>query len=152
MVGSIGVIMQGANISELMSKIGISTQTVQAGKYKKVGTADRKWKDYEKNELNKVIFGTYDMFVKDVSDARKLDIKKKDTFANAHIFTASQAKDVGLVDEVGVIYNAKEELIKLSGVDEPRWNKEDKFDKLLKKLSASTAVILHTYFPELTLK
>jgi len=152
MVGSIGVIMQGANFSGIMSKLGISTQTVQAGKYKKVGTTDRKWKTYEVNELNKVIHGTYDMFTKDVADARGLDIKKRDSFANAHIFTASQAKDVGLIDNVGVSYDAKQELIKLSHVSHPVWNKEDKFDKLMKKLTATTMVTLHTYFPEIILK
>lgn len=152
MVGSIGVIMQGADLSELMSKVGIKTQSIQAGKYKKVGTVDRAWKEYEVNELNKVIQGTYDMFTEDVADARGLDIKKRDLFANAHIFTASQAKDVGLVDSLGVSYDAKTKLIKLSGVSKPVWNKEDKFDKLIKKLSATTAVTLHTYFPALVLR
>jgi len=152
MVGSIGVIMQGADVSELMEKVGISTQTVQAGKYKKVGTSDRKWKSYEINELNKVIQGTYDMFTQDVADARGLDIKKRDKFANAHIFTASQAMDVGLIDSLGVSYDAKNMVIQLSGVANPVWNKEDKFDKLMKKLSAQTAITLHTYFPALILK
>ncbi len=152
MVGSIGVVMQGANMSELMSKIGIKTQSVQAGKYKKVGTPDREWKEYEVNELNKVIYGTYDMFTKDVADARKLDFNKRDNYANAHIFTAHQAKDVGLIDSVGVMYDAKKQLIKMSKVSSPIWNKEDKLDKIIKKLSASTAVTLHTYFPALVLK
>jgi len=152
MVGSIGVIMQGANLSELMQKIGISTQTVKAGKYKQLGTPDREWKSYEVNELNKVIQGTYDMFTKDVADARGLDIKKRDQFANAHIFTAAQAKEVGLVDSLGVSHNAKMKLILLSGVENPVWNKEDKFDKLMKKLSASAAVTLHTYFPSIVLR
>ncbi|MDA3909659.1 MAG: signal peptide peptidase SppA [Sulfurimonas sp.] len=152
MVGSIGVIMQGADISELMKKIGVSSQTVIAGKYKQIGTPDRKWEPYEVNELNKVIQGTYDMFTKDVADARGLDIKKRDQFANAHIFTAQQAKDVGLVDSLGVSHNAKMKLILLSGVENPVWNKEDRFDKIMKKLSASTAVTLHTYFPALVLK
>jgi protease-4 len=152
MVGSIGVIMQGANLSELMQKIGISTQTVKAGKYKQIGTPDREWKSYEVNELNKVIQGTYDMFTKDVADARGLDIKKRDQFANAHIFTAAQAKEVGLVDSLGVSHNAKMKLVLLSGVENPVWNKEDKFDKLMKKLSASAAVTLHTYFPSIVLR
>ncbi len=152
MVGSIGVIMQGADLSELMEKIGIKSQSVQAGKYKKVGTGDRPWTSYEVNELNKVINGTYDMFTRDVANARGLDIKKRDMFANAHIFTALQAKDVGLVDSLGVSYDAKQRVIELSGVSNPTWNKEDKFDKLMKKLSASTAVTLHTYFPSITLR
>ncbi len=152
MVGSIGVIMQGADVSELMRKIGISSQSVQAGKYKQIGTPNREWKPFEVNELNKVIQGTYDMFTKDVADARGLDIKKREKFANAHIFTASQAKDVGLVDSLGVKYDAKIKLVNLSGVANPLWNKEDKFDKIMKKLSAQTAVTLHTYFPNLLLK
>ena len=152
MVGSIGVVMQGADLSGLMDTIGIKTQSVQAGKYKKVGTTDRPWADYEVNELNKVIQGTYDMFTKDVAEARGLDIKKRDLFANAHIFTAHQAKEVGLVDSLGVTYDAKLKVAELSGVLTPVWNKEDKFDKLMKKLSATTAITLHTYFPALILK
>jgi len=152
MVGSIGVIMQGADLSELMGKIGIKSQSVQAGKYKKVGTGDRPWTSYEVNELNKVINGTYDLFTTDVASARGLDIKKRDMYANAHIFTAYQAKEVGLIDSIGVAYDAKKKVVELSGVTHPVWNKEDKFDKLMKKLSASTAVTLHTYFPNIVLK
>lgn len=152
MVGSIGVIMQGANVSELMQKIGITTQSVQAGKYKQIGTLNRQWKDFEVNELNKIIQGTYDMFTKDVADARGLEYEKRDFYANAHIFTAHQAREVGLVDEIGVLFDAKKRVEILSGVIDPRWNKEDKFDKFFKKLSAQTAVMLHTYFPEMVLQ
>lgn len=152
MVGSIGVIMQGADLSELMNKIGIKSQVVKAGKYKQVGTSDRPWTDYELNELNKVIQNTYDMFSQDVASARGLDPKKRDQYANAHIFTASQAKDVGLIDALGVEADAKNELIQLSGVQEAIWNEEDEFEKIMKKLSASVAFTLYTYFPEITLK
>lgn len=152
MVGSIGVIMQGANFSELMNKVGVSTQTVQAGKYKQVGTMDRKWTDDEVKELNKVIDGTYKMFVSDVATARHLDVNKSTDFANAHIFTAEQAKEVGLIDSLGVSSDAKARLAKLSKVAKPVWNQEDKFEKLMKKISAQAAVTLSTYFPPLVLK
>ena len=152
MVGSIGVVMQGTDLSGLMDTVGIKTQSVQAGKYKKVGTTDRPWKEYEINELNKVIQGTYDMFTNDVAQARGLEIKKRDLYANAHIFTAHQAKKVGIIDSIGVAYDAKLKVAELSGVSKPVWNKEDKLDKLMKKLSATTAVTLHTYFPALILK
>ncbi len=152
MVGSIGVIMQGADLSGIMEKIGVKTQVVKAGKYKQIGTPDRKWSDFEVNELNKVIQGTYDMFSQDVANARGLDIKKRDLYANAHIFTAQQAKEVGLIDAIGVSYDAKKRVIELSKVTNPIWNQEDKFDKLIKKLSATTAVTLHTYFPSIVMK
>jgi protease-4 len=152
MIGSIGVIMQGADLSGIMNKVGIKTQVVKAGLYKQVGTAERPWTPYERKELNKVIFATYDMFTKDVADARGLQYAKRDKFANAHIFTAAQAKDVGLVDSVGVEHDAKATLKKLANVTHPVWNKESDFDKLMKKLAASTAVVLHTYFPTISLR
>jgi protease-4 len=152
MVGSIGVILEGADLSGLMDKIGIKSQVVQAGKYKQVGTPQRAWKPYEKKELQKVINATYEMFTNDVAKARKLNIKQKDKWANAHIFTASQAKKVGLIDEVGVLSDAKEELIKLSKVKKPIWNKESDLDKFIKKISSQANVILQTYFPKIVLK
>ena len=152
MVGSIGVIMEGANLSGLMQKLGVESQSIQAGEFKKVGTPSRKWSEAEVAELNKVIQATYDMFTKDVADARGLDYNKRDSFANAHIFTAKQAQSVGLIDSLGVGYDAKKRVEALSQLKNPIWNKEDKFDKIIKKLTASTAVTLHTYFPALVLK
>ena len=138
MIGSIGVIMQGANFEEIMQKIGIKTQTVKVGEYKEAGTPTRSWNTKEKAELEKVINDTYDMFITDVSNARKLKKSNHKDFANAHIFTARQAKEVGLIDEVATISNAKAQLIKLSNVKKAVWNKDDKFDKFMEKLISQT--------------
>ena len=133
-VGSIGVIMQGVNTEELMEKIGVSTQTVKAGKYKESGTPTRKWFDYEEKQLQVVIDDTYNMFISDVASARNLDVKNHTVFADAKIFTSKQAKDVGLVDEVATLSYAQNSLITLSKVDNPVWKKEDKFEKFMDKL------------------
>ena len=132
-VGSIGVIFQGVDLSELMSKIGIKTQTMKAGLYKEIGAVSRQWNSFEKAELQSVIKDTYNMFLQDVSNARNLDLKKHKEYANGHIFTASQARKVGLIDEVATISYAKNELYKLSGVKNPIWNKEDKIEKFMEK-------------------
>ena len=134
MVGSIGVIMQGVNAEELMQKIGVSTQTVKAGKYKESGTPTRKWFDYEEKQLQDVINDTYNMFISDVAGARNLDVKNHTIFADAKIFTSKQAKEVGLVDEVATLSYAQDSLIKLSEVKNPVWKKEDKFEKFMDKL------------------
>ena len=133
MVGSIGVIMQGVNTEELMKKIGVSTQTVKAGKYKESGTPTRKWFDYEEKQLQSVIDDTYNMFISDVASARNLDVKNHTIFADAKIFTSKQAKNVGLIDEVATLSYAQESLIKLSKVEKPVWSKEDKFEKFMNK-------------------
>lgn len=146
MVGSIGVIMQGANVSELMQKIGIKTQTVKVGQYKETGTPTRAWSDLEKAELEKVIKDTYDIFISDVSSARGLKKEDHKIYANAHIFTARQAKEVGLVDEVATLSKAKADLINLSKVAKPIWNKEDKFEKFMDKLVSQTISKIDMHF------
>lgn len=152
MVGSIGVIMEGANLKGLMDKVGIETQVAKAGKYKQVGTVDRPWTAYERAEIEKVIDATYKMFVSDVAKARGLDPAKRAEFADAHIFTAAQAKAVGLVDALGVEYDARKALESRSGVTKAVWNKESRMDKFFKQLGAESAAMLHLYFPQMVLK
>jgi protease-4 len=146
MIGSIGVIMQGFNAQELLDKIGISTQTVKAGKYKESGTPTRQWFDYEEEQLKSVINSTYDMFITDVSNARNLKKSDHTKFADARIFTGIQAKKVGLVDEVATISFAQERLISLSDVQIPIWKKEDRFEKFMDRIISETASKLSVYF------
>ena len=152
MIGSIGVIMEGADVSELMKKVGVKTQVVHAGTYKQVGTFDRQWSPVERAELDKVINGTYDLFVHDVAQARKLDINKSSEFADAHIFTAIQAKQVGLVDNIGVEFDAKKRVVALTKVKDPAWNKEDPMDRFFKRFAAEGATLAHMYFPPISLQ
>ncbi len=133
MIGSIGVIMQSIDASELMANIGIKTQTVKIGTYKEAGTPTRQWSKKEREELDKVIKGTYDMFISHVATERKLKKENHKEYADAHIFTALQAKDVKLVDEVAPISRARSLVIELSKVQKPVWAKEDELDKFMKK-------------------
>ena len=138
MIGSIGVIMQSVDASELMAKIGVKTQTVKIGSYKEAGTPTRQWTQTEKDELNKVIKSTYDMFITDVSNARKLKKEQHKLYADAHIFTSVQAKEVGLVDYVAPVSKAKQLVINLSGISNPVWSKEDKMEKFMQKIINGT--------------
>lgn len=133
MVGSIGVIMQGFEASELLDKLGLKTQTVKAGKYKESGTPTRKWTAYEEEQLKSVINDTYNMFISDVASARKLKVENHTSFADARIFTSKQAKEVGLIDEVATLSYAKQTIIELSKVEKAVWKKEDKFEKFMDK-------------------
>ncbi len=141
-VGSIGVIFEGANLEALLQKIGISPQVVKAGKYKEVGTPFRKWHEYEKEELQKLINNTYKQFITDVAKARKLDLTKESEWAQAHIFTAKEAQKIGLIDSVGTMHEAKEAIQKLANVKNPVWNKEDPFEKFLRQVSKESANLL----------
>ena len=138
MIGSIGVIMQSVDASELLAKIGVKTQTVKIGTYKEAGTPTRQWTKEERAELDNVIQSTYDMFITDVSGARGLKKENHKDYADAHVFTSIQAKNVGLVDEVATISRAKSLLVELSGVSKPVWSKEDKMEKFMEKLVNGT--------------
>jgi len=133
-IGSIGVIIQSVDTSELMTKIGIKSQVVKVGDYKEAGTPTRQWSKEEKDELMKVTQNNYDMFVNDVANARGLKAQNHKEFADAHIFTSTQAKNIGLIDEVATISKAKHTVAKLSGVSTPIWAKEDKVDKFMEKM------------------
>ncbi|QCD53189.1 signal peptide peptidase SppA [Campylobacter sp. RM16192] len=130
-IGSIGVIIQAPNISELANKIGISQQVVKAGEFKEVGTFARKWSSIERNELEKLVKKSYDMFVKDVATARNLDVNKSLEWANARVFLASDAKRVGLIDDVSDYYSARKEIENLSGVAMPVWKEKHAYERAL---------------------
>jgi protease-4 len=138
-VGSIGVIFDGINYSELAEEIGIASQTLTAGKYKEVGTASREWKPHEKAEMEKVIEDMYLTFITDVSNARGLDLNRSSEFADAHIFTAKQALEVGLIDSLGTVIEAEKRLEEITDLPFPVWEKESEVDKFMKEFSSNLA-------------
>ncbi|MBN2871129.1 MAG: signal peptide peptidase SppA, partial [Campylobacterales bacterium] len=81
-----------------------------------------------------------------------LDPHQSGDYADAHIFTAEQAQKVGLVDRVGVEFDAKTRVVELAKVSEPIWNKEDPMDKFFKRFAAEGASLVHTYFPPVSLR
>ncbi len=139
MVGSIGVIFNGANIEEIAKKIGIKPQIVKAGEYKEAGTFYREWSEKEKSMMENLVAKQYAMFINDVAQARGLDVTKEKEFADGKVFTAAEAKELGLIDEVGSYGYAKEELMKQSGVQIPVWQKKDKVEEFLEKMEGKVA-------------
>ncbi|EDO8598298.1 signal peptide peptidase SppA [Campylobacter jejuni] len=141
-IGSIGVIMQGADLSGLANKLGIKEQTIQAGEFKSAGTFARAWNENEKNFLQGLIDQSYDLFTGFVAKERALDLNKKDQWANARVFLAAKAKELGLIDELSNYESAKKELEKLTNVSNPVWKEEDKIDKFLNRLEGQTSSLI----------
>lgn len=145
-IGSIGVIMQGANIENLANKIGISEQTVKAGEYKEAGTFMRAWNEKERESLQNLVDKSYSFFVNEVANARHLNIDNNETWANARVFLADDALKLGLIDEISTYKRAKSETEKISGVINPVWQEEPFYEKMLKRLETSTkSQILGTF-------
>ena len=145
-IGSIGVIMQSADISELMKSVGVKTQIVKQGIYKEAGTLTREWTQEERDELEQLTKDTYNLFIKDVAKARGLDINTSNSYANAHIFSSKRAKEVGLIDTIGVKVEAKNMLIKEANITKAVWKQKDKLDSFIDKLEAKSTLEIQNYF------
>ncbi|BDY12538.1 signal peptide peptidase SppA [Hydrogenimonas cancrithermarum] len=134
-IGSIGVIMEGMNIRGLLDKVGVKPQVVKAGRYKEAGTPFRKWTPEERKEIETHVLDIYQMFVDDVAKARRLDPKHPERFADAKIFIARKAKEIGLIDQIGSIKEAKELTKTLSGVEEAHWKEKSKWEQYIENLA-----------------
>ena len=145
-VGSIGVIMESANVKKLMDTIGVETQIVKQGTYKEAGTPTRKWTKAERAELETLTKDTYDLFVSDVAKARGLKVADAKAYADAHIFSSKRAKEAGLIDEIGVKSKARKELITLAKVEKPVWKKKDKLESFMEELSTKSILKIQNYF------
>lgn len=141
-IGSIGVILQTFNIESLADKIGIAPQTVKAGRFKEAGTPFRAWSQEEKEELQTHVTDIYTMFVHDVAQARKLNLDKQSKFADARIFIAPKAIKAGLIDEIGSIIDAQEQLAAAANVVTPKWKEKERFEKFLETISEESGRFL----------
>ncbi len=116
--GSIGVILRGSNLSKLLEKIGIRFETVKSGVYKDILSPDRPLTSQEREILQSLIDSSYEQFVAAVSEGRKLTKEMVRNFADGRVFTGEQAKELGLVDELGDEEHAKKLAAKLAKLDD----------------------------------
>ena len=118
--GSIGVILRGNNLSELLAKVGVRFETVKSGAYKDILSPDRALSPEERELLQSLIDSSYDQFVGVVAEGRGLDRDTVRTFADGRVFSGAQAKDLGLVDELGDEEQARLVAARLADLDVER--------------------------------
>lgn len=107
LTGSIGVIMQMADLSELFAWAKYKQETIKAGRYKDIGNPGRPMTEEERAFLTTLLAGTHKQFMDDISAVRKDRLKKDITeLAQGQIFHGHEAKELGLVDEVGSLWQA----------------------------------------------
>ncbi|MCZ6171814.1 signal peptide peptidase SppA [Campylobacter ureolyticus] len=145
-IGSIGVIMQGYNIEELASKIGIKDQVVKAGEFKEAGTIMRAWSQSERQSLQDLVDKSYDLFVSEVATARRLNKNDENLWANARVFLPDEALNLGLIDEISNYKKVKDEVVKISGVQNPVWKEKSKYDEFMDTFSSKVANLIMSEF------
>ena len=114
--GSIGVIMQLPNYSQIAEKVGFSMVTVKSGALKDTGNPFRPMTEGEHKFLEETTVKVHDAFIKAVVDGRGLSEEKVRAFADGRVILGSEAKEYGLIDGFGDIFDAAYEGLSLAGV------------------------------------
>jgi protease-4 len=119
--GSIGVISAGINVAGLMERFGVEDQTLTSGAFKDSGSPLRPMRPDERQYLQTVIDDLHGRFRTVVAKGRPaLDAGQVATLADGRIFTASQAESEGLVDGIGYLDDAVDEVARRLGAEEIR--------------------------------
>ena len=111
--GSIGVTMGTIyDVTGLLDKAGIKTQTITSGRNKAMGSSTEKMTAEQREILQSLIDEAYDQFVGIVAEGRDMKDSEVRKIADGRIYTAKQAQKLGLVDEVGTFEDAVEDMKK----------------------------------------
>lgn len=119
--GSIGVIWTFQNLSAYYDDEGVEYYIAKSGEMKDMGGSWRGLTDEEKEYADKVILETYEEFITQVAEGRNMSRGEVKELADGRIYTGLTAKKVGLVDELGNLYDAIDKAAELGGIQgEPR--------------------------------
>jgi protease IV len=116
LTGSIGVIMQLANVEGLFKKIGVDYVVVKAGAHKDIGNPSRPMTPEERRILQALLDDVHAQFIDAVADGRHLERRAVVAFADGRIFSGAQAKRLQMVDALGGLEDAVEGAAALAGL------------------------------------
>lgn len=146
--GSIGVIMEFPNVTELFGRIGISSTTIKSGEFKDTGNALREMTESERKILQSLIDDVYEQFVEVVAAGRKMTRQEVVQVADGRIFSGRQAKERQLVDSLGDLDSAIMEAALLAGIEgRPVVVKEKRKKRIWEILESRIGVFLPSSFP-----
>lgn len=119
LTGSIGVIMQMANLENLMKKVGVDYVVVKAGQFKDIGNVSRQMTLEERRVLQSLLDDVHGQFIGAVAAGRGLEQRAVLGFADGRIFSGAQAKGLKMVDELGGLEEAINTAATLAGLEVP---------------------------------
>jgi protease-4 len=106
-VGSIGVTMSYLDYSQQNKKEGLIYQQLSSGEFKDAGDPDKELSDKEKEIIMRDIKKIHQIFIEMVAENRNLDIEKVEKLADGSTMLGQDAKENGLIDEIGSVDEAK---------------------------------------------
>src|SRR5437762_5438717 len=121
LTGSIGAIMEVHNVATLADKLGVSQTVVKSGRFKDVGQPLRPMTDEERVLLQRMVDDVLGQFVDAVARGRGMEVGRVRALADGRVYSGAQAREVGLVDELGGLADARRVAWSRAGqTDEPR--------------------------------
>jgi protease-4 len=116
LTGSIGVIMEFMNLEKLYGWAKVERFSIKSGKFKDIGAEYREMTSDERNLLQSMVADILSQFRHAVSEGRGLKMEHVVELSDGRIFSGKQARDLGLVDELGTMHDAIVEAGKEGGI------------------------------------
>jgi protease IV len=141
LTGSIGVIMQLTNFEDVMKKIGVKGYNIKSGANKDIGSPFQALSPEGQAILQSLVDNVHGQFVRAVAKGRGMDEALVKKLADGRVYSGAQAKDLGLVDELGNLEYAVDLAAKRVGLEESpvlyysRLEQERWWDKLFFSLT-----------------
>jgi protease-4 len=106
LTGSIGVVGGKVALRDLFDKIGVTTETIQRGKNSGLFARTGKFSESERRVVLDSMETVYEQFTEKAAKGRNMPIEKLRELAGGRVYTGRQAKEIGLVDELGPLHDA----------------------------------------------
>ena len=103
--GSIGVFSMKLSFGSLMKRVGVHVENIALDDAAVAFAPDRPWNDDDEATLQKTIDDVYTRFLDIVGEARGIEVEQLHDLAGGRVWSGTQAKQHGLVDEIGGLDN-----------------------------------------------
>ena len=124
--GSIGVIISSTNLKGLYDKLGIKEIDITSGTNKAMGSPGIDMTEEHRKILQSLVDEAYEQFAGVVAEGRKMDINTVKPIADGRIYSAKQALDLGLIDNVDSYENMQQNMLDTVGKDVEIFTPESK--------------------------
>ncbi len=125
LTGSIGVLGGKIALDGLMKKFGVTTSVIQRGKNSGVMSPVAAFSDSERETMQRMLNTVYEQFTQKAAAGRHMEYAALEALARGRVYTGRQAKELGLVDQLGTLADAVAYTRKLVGDEAGKLELED---------------------------
>lgn len=125
LTGSIGVVGGKIAVEGLLKKVGVTTSVIRRGRNSGVLSLTEGFTESERTAMQEMLNRTYQQFTEKAAAGRKQELSVLEPLARGRVYTGRQAKQIGLVDQLGTLADAIDHARSLCGDAEKKLEIED---------------------------